>query len=184
MIGAPLRIKLRTPILLKSRSKYAFGSAGGLWLAGFLNRTTGRGNNSPWRERRWTDPKSLTPSLEARGGVRGSGLDLHDSNIEGIWSTIKRGIVGSFPKIGRKYMPLYIPEFQFRYNDYTITPDVSGTRGPASDAAINAPELLVDAIVARRADLQEGEGKAPVLHQLPWIWRERAPSPSPVRNHP
>jgi hypothetical protein len=71
----------------------------------------------------------LTPSLEARGGVRGSGLDLHDSNIEGIWSTIKRGIVGSFPKIGRKYMPLYIPEFQFRYNDYTITPDVIVTRG-------------------------------------------------------
>jgi hypothetical protein len=52
----------------------------------------------------------LTPSLEARGGVRGSGLDLHDSNIEGFWSTIKRGIVGSFHKISRKCLPLYIPE--------------------------------------------------------------------------
>jgi len=38
------------------------------------------------------------------------------------------------------------------------------TRGLESDAAINAPELLVDAIVARRADLREGQGKASLLH--------------------
>jgi ISXO2-like transposase domain len=29
----------------------------------------------------------------------------------------KRGIVGSFHKVSRKYMPLYVAEFQFRYNN-------------------------------------------------------------------
>ena len=28
-----------------------------------------------------------------------------------------RSIVGSFHKVSRKYMPLYIAEFQFRYNN-------------------------------------------------------------------
>jgi hypothetical protein len=49
-------------------------------------------------------------------------------------------------------------------NDYTITPDVIVTRGLEDDTAINAQEYLVDAVVARRADLREGQGKAPLLH--------------------
>jgi hypothetical protein len=49
-------------------------------------------------------------------------------------------------------------------NDYTITPDVIVTRGLESDAAINAPEFLVNPVVARCADIREGEGKAPLLH--------------------
>ncbi len=27
------------------------------------------------------------------------------------------GVVGTFRKVGAKYLPLYIAEFQFRYND-------------------------------------------------------------------
>jgi len=33
------------------------------------------------------------------------------------WSIFKRGIVGSFHKVSAKYMPLYVAEFQFRYNN-------------------------------------------------------------------
>jgi hypothetical protein len=33
------------------------------------------------------------------------------------WSIVGRGIVGSFHKVSRKYMPLYVAEFQFRYNN-------------------------------------------------------------------
>ncbi|CAG4884675.1 Type-2 restriction enzyme NgoMIV [Georgfuchsia toluolica] len=49
-------------------------------------------------------------------------------------------------------------------NDYAISPDVVVTRALESDASINAPEFLVDASVAKRADLREGEGKQPLLH--------------------
>jgi transposase-like protein len=42
---------------------------------------------------------------------------IHTNTIEGFWSIFKRGIVGSFHKVSRKYMPLYIAEFQFRYNN-------------------------------------------------------------------
>jgi hypothetical protein len=42
---------------------------------------------------------------------------VHTNTIEGFWSIFKRGVVGTFHKVSRKYMPLYIAEFQFRYNN-------------------------------------------------------------------
>jgi hypothetical protein len=42
---------------------------------------------------------------------------IHTNAIEGFWSIFKRGIVGSYHKVIEKYLPLYIAEFQFRYNN-------------------------------------------------------------------
>jgi transposase-like protein len=41
---------------------------------------------------------------------------IHTQTIEGFWSIFKRGVMGTFHKVSRKYMPLYVAEFQFRYN--------------------------------------------------------------------
>lgn len=42
---------------------------------------------------------------------------VHTQTIEGFWSLIKRGMIGTFHKVSKKYLPLYVAEFQFRYNN-------------------------------------------------------------------
>jgi transposase-like protein len=51
---------------------------------------------------------------------------VHTQTIEGFWSIFKRGVVGTFHKMSRKYMPLYVAEFQFRYNNRENA-DIFGT---------------------------------------------------------
>lgn len=43
--------------------------------------------------------------------------NVHTNTIEGFWSIVKRGIIGTFHKVSAKYLPLYVNEFQFRYNN-------------------------------------------------------------------
>lgn len=50
---------------------------------------------------------------------------IHTNTIEGFWSIVKRGIVGTFHKVSRKYLPLYVNEFEFRYNNRN-NPDIFG----------------------------------------------------------
>jgi transposase-like protein len=50
---------------------------------------------------------------------------VHTNTIEGFWSIFKRGVVGTFHKVSAKYLPLYVAEFQFRYNNRD-NPDIFG----------------------------------------------------------
>src|SRR5258708_5437534 len=51
---------------------------------------------------------------------------VHTNTIEGFWSIFKRGIMGTFHKVSRKYLPLYVAEFEFRYNN-RLNPDIFRT---------------------------------------------------------
>jgi transposase-like protein len=44
------------------------------------------------------------------------GTDVHSNTIEGVFSLIRRGVMGTFHSISRKHLPNYLNEFQFRWN--------------------------------------------------------------------
>lgn len=50
---------------------------------------------------------------------------VHTQTIDSFWSLIKRGVVGTFHKVSKKYLPLYVAEFEFRYNNRD-NPDIFG----------------------------------------------------------
>ncbi len=46
--------------------------------------------------------------------VRGS---VHTANLDSFWSLLKRGIMGSYHKVNKEYLPLYVNEFSWRHNN-------------------------------------------------------------------
>ncbi len=44
------------------------------------------------------------------------GSDVHSNTVEGVFSLIQRGVMGTFHSVSRKHMPNYLNEFQFRWN--------------------------------------------------------------------
>lgn len=54
--------------------------------------------------------------------VRGN---IHTQSIESFWSLLKRGVVGTYHKVGKDYLPLYLNEFSFRHNNRK-NPDAFG----------------------------------------------------------
>jgi transposase-like protein len=46
--------------------------------------------------------------------VRG---EVHTNNLENFWSLLKRGIIGTYHNVSKKYLPLYLAEFQYRFNN-------------------------------------------------------------------
>ena len=56
-----------------------------------------------------------TVTHKAKEYVR-PGTDIHSNSIEGVFSLIQRGIMGTFHSVSRKHLPNYLNEFQFRWN--------------------------------------------------------------------
>jgi transposase-like protein len=42
---------------------------------------------------------------------------VHTNTIENFWSLLKRGILGTYHNVSKKYLPLYLNEFMFRQNN-------------------------------------------------------------------
>ena len=54
--------------------------------------------------------------------VRGN---VHTNSIESFWSLLKRGVVGTYHNVSKKYLPFYLAEFQFCHN-HRKNPDIFG----------------------------------------------------------
>jgi transposase-like protein len=46
--------------------------------------------------------------------VRGN---VHTANLDSFWALLKRGVIGTYHNVSKKYLPLYLAEFQFRHNN-------------------------------------------------------------------
>jgi transposase-like protein len=46
--------------------------------------------------------------------VRGN---VHTANLDSFWSLLKRGVMGTFHRVSKDYLPLYLAEFSFRHNN-------------------------------------------------------------------
>lgn len=87
---------------------------------------------------------------------------VHTQTIEGFWTIIKRGIVGSFHKVSRKYMPLYVAEFQFRYN----LPAYSN-RPIAQQRSVDESQEIAVVEVTEAVDIHRRNRFADSRHDLP-----------------
>ncbi len=44
------------------------------------------------------------------------GTDVHSNSVEGVFSLLKRGVMGTFHSVSKKHLPNYLNEFEFRFN--------------------------------------------------------------------
>ena len=51
---------------------------------------------------------------------------VHTNSVESFWSLLKRGVMGTYHNVSKKYLPLYLNEFTFRFNNRK-NEDIFGT---------------------------------------------------------
>jgi hypothetical protein len=76
------------------------------------------------------------------------GTDIHSNTIEGVFSLLQRGVMGTFHSVSRKHLPNYLNEFQFRWNTRKINDDERVTR-------------VVKSLVGKRLQYRESVDQPP-----------------------
>jgi transposase-like protein len=66
------------------------------------------------------------------------GTDIHSNTIEGVFSLIRRGVMGTFHSVTRKHLQNYLNEFEFRWNTRKMD---DGQRVQAAIKAVDGKRL-------------------------------------------
>jgi transposase-like protein len=87
----------------------------------------------------------------SKGEYVRKGSDVHSNTIEGVFSLLKRGVMGTFHSISKKHLPNYLNEFEFRYNTRKVNDaervsraikQVEGKRLKYRESVDNPPYLV------------------------------------------
>lgn len=70
--------------------------------------------------------------------------DVTTNTVEGYFSLLKRGVVGTFHHISKKHLPRYLAEFDYRYSQREVT---DGERTVAGLAKIEGKRLVYKALI-------------------------------------
>jgi transposase-like protein len=91
------------------------------------------------------------------------GTDVHTNTIEGVFSLIKRGVMGTFHSVSRKHLPNYLNEFEFRWN----------TRKLDDGQRVARAIRKVD---GKRLEYRESVENPPYLVKE-WVWQVQPKAP-------
>jgi len=64
----------------------------------------------------WLDSSEFTHRAVKHAETYVDG-DVHTNGVENVFSLFKRSIVGVYHKVSAKYLPLYLNEFSYRFNN-------------------------------------------------------------------
>lgn len=67
-----------------------------------------------------------------------TGTDVHSNTIEGVFSLLKRGVMGTFHSVSKKHLANYLHEFEFRWNTRHVD---DGTRVTAAIRQVDGKRL-------------------------------------------
>lgn len=68
-----------------------------------------------------------------------NGRTIHTNTVEGFFSILKRGIVGTFHHVSKKHLHRYLSEFDFRYNAREVS---DGERAVLAVKGIEGKRLM------------------------------------------
>lgn len=70
---------------------------------------------------RWLDSSEFTHRVvqhyKGYVNVAEDGERIHTNGVENVWSLFKRGLIGIYHKLSERYLPLYLDEFAFKFNN-------------------------------------------------------------------
>lgn len=70
---------------------------------------------SYWGLSAFVQHKSVNHQVEYVSG------NIHTNNIESYWALLKRGLMGQYHRLSRRYLPRYLDEFSYRYNNRKVS---------------------------------------------------------------
>jgi transposase len=74
-------------------------------------------NTDEFKSYLWLDSSEFIHSTVNHSEAYVKDGDIHTNGVENVWSLFKRAVTGTFHKVSAKYLPLYLNEFAYRFNN-------------------------------------------------------------------